>query len=448
MEPESSLQKTYLAILAVSLPLTVSSFAQSTWTGLGGSNWSTAGSWNPGGVPAAGTNVIIASSSTNATIVNSTLTRNGAGNTTITDSGSLTITGNNDSNWDILGGGSTTISGNGKAILAGNATTDGSKNNRFQNRGAFEVSGNGSLSVDGAYFLVGFGGAGAFTQSGGSVEANLRRGFFLSDGASGLGSTYTLSGGSLTVNSHANGLPSDGNFYLRGVFLGKANEGDFVTALANPNQTGDTLLITGGTANFTKSSAGNNAGVLIARNSSLVIEGGNVSFNGYDAFRVGQGLTNTGGNGLGYTPTTGNNNHITVSGGTLDITGGTNLDLGYADNGTLNLSGGVVTLEGLLNLGRSGGSALGSVFHTAGTLFAKDIVHTNGTYTFSGGDIYLNGDRTAIINEAWFDGTSAWDDVVANYDTGLDRTHIFVIPEPGISALGALGVFLLVRRRR
>ncbi|WP_193213893.1 hypothetical protein [Luteolibacter marinus] len=378
-----------IAVLAVTLidPLS----GQSVWTGGVDSAWNNADNWNPAGVPGTATDVVVDSSASHQVDIPV-------------------------GNWSRQGAGTTTISGTGVINLQTGSA-------RFLNWGTFTVAAGGAFNHTGEYFLVGNGGLGSFVQSGGTVTSNHSRGFFLSDNnASQLGTTYTLTGGVLTVNSQA--TYNAGNLVdrrLRSVWFGKGGEG-----AVDASVTGDLFTVNGGTANFTRIHATSTSDVLVSRNSGIAVESGTATFRNYVEFRVGYGMGGT--DNSGTNPAGPNNSHVTVSGGLMNVAGGTPMVLGYADNGSLLVSGGTLALSGEIRLG---GPLAGSGFvvQTGGVITATDVAFIAGFYDFGGGFLRLAGDRTSILEEDWFSTFTAPDTVVADYDPVTDRTTIHVTGE-------------------
>ncbi len=339
----------FAAILVALTPAMPSAAADFTWTGTTSNVANLPANWNTGGIPATvapvgADNILIDVSSPNPTNIPS-------------------------GNWDRRGAGTTTITGTGVV----NANTGSA---RLLNNGVFNLSG-GQLNHAGEYFIVGNGGTGAFTQSGGALTSTHRRGFFLSDGATCLGSTFTLSGGTMNVTS--SGVDSVDR-RLRSVWLGKGGENTVAA-----DATGDTFLVTGGTATFTRTHATNLYDLIVSRNSSLQVQGGTVSFDKYSEFRIGYGFNLD----LGTTPSGATNSNITVSGGTLNVTGGTNVRVGFADPGSILVSAGAFNLSGILSIG-TGGSK-GTLTMSGGTLTETNT----GTDIIGGGN---NGNATVSLS--------------------------------------------------
>lgn len=376
------------ALICASLACLPLAHAASSWTGAVDNNYNTAGNWTPSGTPGTGTDVEILSGTANV------------------PSG----------NWDRRGTGTTTIGGTATVNL--NAGSG-----RLLNWGTFNMSG-GNLNHVGEYFIVGTGGIGTMNHSAGTITSTLSRGFQLSDNAiTQAGSVYNLSGSAvLNVSS----TTTFGDIALRGVWLGKGGE----TATGVGSAAGDVFSATGGSATFTRTGTAP-AEVRISRNAALIVDGGDVNFVNYGEFRVGMGASGS------------TNSRIDVRSGTLDIMGAT-LFLGESDNGLLELSGGTMTLDGLLSLGRSGFGGVGTINMSGGTLIAEDILNPNGTGTvnFTGGVIILEGDATDVFSQSWFHG-------IEGATATFDGTRTLIVPEPSTALLlfGAAGLLGLRRRR-
>lgn len=347
-----------------------------TWLG-NNANYTTGAEWDTGFVPSGTDDVTI-------------------------DSGTATNTGN------LTRNASTTVSG------TGTLTVD---NGRLISGGTLNVSASGTINVTGNYFLVGNTSRGTLNQNGGTVNANVDRGFFLSDNATGAGSAYNLTGGSLNVTSFGSGSNVD----LFAVHLGKGGIGDVFT-------------IDGGTASFTAVTASRN--VWLSRSSTLYLFSGSASFSGYESFTIGR-------NG-----TTGGTSQLIISGGTFDVENLTNsFTLGNSDNGQVILTGGSMDIGNNILLGGAAGVS-GFFSMSGGKLTATDIIAGMGfpLFNFDGGEIFLSGDRRSILDEAWFAEAAG---TAAVYDIGTDETHIYVVPEPSALSLIAVPIALgLVRRKR
>jgi hypothetical protein len=396
-----------LGLVALNLS-TLPVHAASIWTGNVG-DYTTGTNWNPAGVPTASTGIEINSGAA-------------------TNNGNLNRAANS-----LIGGGALIIS-----------------NGRFLNAsgGAATVTiTDGSLQQTGNYFIVGLNNAGTLNQSGGTVTANVDRGFFLSDGGSSSG-TYNLTGGTLNVNM-------SGSYDINNhVFdIGRAGSSDL-------------LHINGGAMTVTNTNpATTDRRLYIKRNSTFQVTSGSAVIDNFRFFIVGRDNPGTTANALFHGGTTtmslsdafvmggGGDAYALVSAGTLAVNrvGGTGGNLWLNDGGTTNSAifeqtGGIVSFEGDILLGRtSTGSA--RYLMGGGTLFANNILTGLGPdseFQFTGGQISLAGDRTSILGESWF---AAVPGTFATYNATLDRT-LLITPEPSVILLSALGLAALITRRR
>ncbi len=91
---------------------------------------------------------------------------------------------------------------------------------------------------------------------------------------------------------------------------------------------------------------------------------------------------------------------------------------------------------------------------SGGTVRVSDITAgANGLFDFSGGEIYLDGDRTGFAAaNAWFNvtGETGGNFYFEKYKSGPDVTRLsYGIPEPATLGLLCLGgAVMAVRRRR
>lgn len=304
----------------------------------------------------------------------------------------------------------TTLSGTGQLSV---------ENGRFISGNTLNISDNAKLMVTGNYFLVGNTSVGILTQTGGAVTANLDRGFFLSDAAAQGGSTYTMLGGTLDVIQ--NGTTIDVNLFA--VHFGKGGAGDIFT-------------IDGGAATFSVTQGSASRNVWMSRSSTFHLVSGSASFSGYENFSIGHA-----GNNVGTT-------QVWIEGGEFEVTNLLNsFTLGEVENGQFTLSGGTVEIAKSIILG--GGAGISGIFSmTGGVLTADDIIAGPGTavFDYDGGEIVLKGDRTSILNEAWFDAVEG---TQAIYDAQANETHVTVVPEPSsLTFLSIPAMLALARRRR
>lgn len=274
------------------------------WTGTTSNVYNINGNWNPtSGNPGTADNVLIDTSATNPTTV---------------------PTGN----WDRSGTGTTTIDGTG-------ALTLGATDVRFYNKGAFNMLGGRFTETNGQYFIVGTGGVGVFTQSGGTVDATLKRGFFLSNADGDSGSVYNLSAGTLSVKSAVDSTVAE---ELRGIWFGKGYNGTST----------DMFNVTGSTATFEKTGSATSH-IQLSGSAELNIASGTVTFDKYTEARIGY-----------LAATADRQAKINVTSGTLNFTnatGSTNVRVGYNDKGLLKVDGGTVNIKGMLSIGTFGNAA-------------------------------------------------------------------------------------------
>lgn len=304
----------------------------------------------------------------------------------------------------------TNLSGTGQLVV---------ENGRFISGSIVNISDSAKLMVTGNYFLVGNTSVGTLTQTGGAVTANLDRGFFLSDAAPQGGSTYLLSGGTLDVVQ--NGGTGDINLFA--VHIGKGGLGDVFT-------------IDGGAATFTVGSGSASRNVWMSRSSTFHLVSGSTSFSGYENFTIGHAGNNAG------------TSHLWIEGGEFEVTNLLNsFTLGEVENGQFTLAGGTVEIAKSIILGGTAGIS-GIFSMTGGLLTADDIIAGPGTavFDYDGGEIVLKGDRTSILNEAWFDAVEG---TQAIYDAQANETHVTVVPEPSsLTFLSIPAMLALARRRR
>ncbi|RYD34454.1 MAG: PEP-CTERM sorting domain-containing protein [Verrucomicrobiaceae bacterium] len=385
------------------------------WLGSNG-NYTTAGNWTPSGNPSATTVVEI--NAGNATY-GGNLTR--SANTVISGSGTLTINGTG-----------RMVNGSGGAA-------------------AISVSGTGGINQNGEYFIVSTNNTGSVTQTGGTVQSTVSRGWFMSD-AAGSSGTYTLSGGALNVST--SGSNSTNSAYA--VHIGK-------------NSGNDLLHINGGTATFTATTTDTRA--YISKGAEMRIDSGSATFNNFRFFIVGRdadvgstsdlavnggslSLTGLAANGA-FVVGGRNDGRVTLNDGSITVSGAA-MWLGDAEasstttiNGSFLQNGGEMTVPTGIILSRALNST-GSYVMTDGILNTSAITigaGSNPLFDFLGGDIYLTGDQRSILGQSWFREV---EDTVATYDSISDKTHIYVVPEPGslILAAAAAGLGVLRRRRK
>lgn len=419
-----------VALLSLTSPV----FA-ATWIGIDNlaNNFNTGANWDTSAVPGNTTPIIIG---TGATVnVNGGLNR--ASSTTL--SGSLTISGNLNNN-----NGSSTSS-------------------------AFTVNSGGSFTQTGGNYFIGAANSGSgtttFTQNGGSVSVTALRGFQLSDGNgstfTGRSAQYTINGGTFTATVANDTIAEIYNGFLAGRAGG-----------TNP----DSFTVAGGTATIQVPVTALARRFTLTNGAAVNVSSGSLSFNGFQAGRLGYDDTNIAGTAgapansaaskvnvsggsltfaMGGTSpffsigtTTGYNGAIEVSGGNLTFSGA-QVILGDVSGGTFTQTAGTVDLTGRNLLLANTLSSIGAYTMSGGSLFAGNILAGAGSaeFNFLGGDIWLNGNQTSLIGNAWFIADP--DSVMADYNSGLDTTHIYLIPEPAAAGLGGIALLtFLIRRRR
>lgn len=330
----------------------------------------------------------------------------------------------------------TTVNGTGTLVVNGRLL------NAQNGAATFNVGGTGAVNQAGNYFIIAQNNTGVFNQTGGSVTANIDRGFFLSDHGGSQG-TYNLSGGSLNVTYTAY---EGTDFHSQ--FLGRGGN--------------DLFHVNGGAATFTSTNSDNRR-IYLLRDSELRIDSGSITFNDFRYFVIGrEGTGNarvTINGGVFNANMIGGISGFIVGGGgeaaTLEINGG---QLNITDNefwigdggakGVVNQTAGDVFVDGFnVVIGRSGDINADEYNMSGGTLAALGIIQggdDTSIFNFSGGLITLTGDQTSLLNEDWFVASNG---AFANYDSLNDLTTI-AVPEPGSLVLLALGGLLGIRRCR
>jgi hypothetical protein len=258
-------------------------------------------------------------------------------------------------------------SGSGIFNQSGSASTVASAENLYVGynataTGSYTLSGSATLSTTGSEFIGGLG-VGSFNQTGGTHMLTSGNNSFLYLGsAPGSTGTYTLSGGSLTIEGYE--------------YLGYNGVGVF-------NQSGGTNSITGGRQLYLGYNAGSTGTYNLSGTGSL-----SCSSNEYIGDSFGAGIFNQSG-GTNTTPViyVGYNGPAT---GTYTLSGGGTLScssaeyVGFDGGGTFNQTGGSNTITagptggGVLYLGVNSNS-LGEYLLSGGTLTAADIIVGGGS---------------------------------------------------------------------
>jgi autotransporter-associated beta strand protein len=375
---------------AATIATSMSLSAQSVWNGATG-NYTDPANWTPAGVPASGTAIEI-------------------------NAGTATNGGN-------LARAATSLVGGGNLVV----------NGRFLNASggpaAFTVA-SGSLTQTGNYFIVGQNNAGTFTQTDGTVNVTVDRGFFISDGG-GQTSSLTVSGGSFSV-AHTGSYNTD----LHNTWIGR-------------NGPNDSILVNGGdfsVANTASPAAGSPGRRFnLTRNGRFQIDSGSATISGMEFIFVGNSL------GAG-------TSRFLVNGGETEVSVSDSFTVGGGQNGLLSVTDGVMdilslgSLGGNLRLDDSAGTRSNNVDQSGGTLTVDANVVINGNaqyfmrggslaaaditagtgvnpkFFYQGGTVTLSGDQTGIVDEPFF---FSYGDVSASYDGNTGTTTLSVTPADG-----------------
>jgi hypothetical protein len=389
-------------------------FAQITWTGAAGDgSWSNPVNWNPGTVPGSAIAGDIADITTSGpsgvtvnydypnsvtlgdVVINLTGGTGGATNTLLMSANYLT------SNYEDVGdSGAGGSNGNGMFTQNGGTNTVNTQLNIADNTtdtGIYNLGGSGSLNAN--FQIVGLGGAGSFNQNGGtntigSAGYNLCLGYDV--GSSG---TYNLNSGAL------NDMPSE---YPE--VVGIYGTGNFYQKEGTTNTVGSELEL----------------GLEAGSHGAYYLSGGVLSTNyvGLSTVLIGYAGTGT----------------FTQTGGTFNVTGTSNIDIGYAPGGSgtyllsagsVNIGSGVVSgLNSNLVVGGSqtfgpGGQGLFKMSGTGSLYVANSIdVYPNSTFisTSSNPIVLGNNFSNESTQSTTFDLSQATVKLVGGY------SHTFVWP--------------------
>lgn len=397
------------------------------WIG-GVGTYSTAAGWSTATVPSATTAVAVSS-----------------GTVTYSDVGTLTTD-------YFTRTAATTISGTGTLNVTNNRVEIANTGNA-----SFSVSGTGGFNqLAGQYFVVAHAGIGNFSQSGGTVSSSVTGGWFLSDNAGSVGN-YNLTGGNLNVT-------------VTGTLAGSANYG----VNLGKNSGSDVLAINGGTANF-RTNGTTDVRTYISNGAILRADSGTATFNQFTFLTVGRAtsattsqvivdggtlsftnMLNNGGTGGGFSIGNGGAGLISVSSGLLNMAASAGVTdyvmVGDGANGAISLTGGAISTNMGIVLSNKTGNT-GTFTMSAGTLTALGISQgagALGAFNFSGGEIFLTGNQTSLLQATWFTGVTG---TTATYDAVSNTTEIYVapVPEPasaaGWIALASLAAAVRWRRR-
>jgi T5SS/PEP-CTERM-associated repeat protein len=426
----------------------------------GSGNWSAAGSWNPGSVPAAGDAVYVAFSDgvnrninydyTGPAVTLYSLTidlTNATGSATTEFSMSANnLTVNGFEQVGNKGVGTFNQSGGNNTINGENGLALGEQSG---SAGTYLLSGTGSLSVTGGNELVGVSGTGVFNQSAGNntVVGGLDLGY--QTGSSG---TYSLSGaGALSVTGAAGaagetiGYNGNGTFtqtggtntasgvlYLgyqagssgtytlsgTGSFSNTGNEYVGYNGTGNFNQSGGTNTIAGGNSLLIGQNTGSMGNYTLSGSGMLSDNGSGTGgeYVGYDApgtfTQTGGTNTISGGFSLLVGAFSGSTGMYSLSGaGTLSVGGGE--WVGYSSTGTFNQSGGTNTLT-------SGSSLLVGGF---GTSTGTYVLSGTGKLSDNGGE-FIGYSSSGTFNQTGGTNTiSSGNSLYLAYNSGSTGTY-------------------------
>jgi hypothetical protein len=290
---------------------------------------------------------------------------------------------------------------------------------------------------------IGFGqggnhtGTSTFTQNGGTVT-------FFSDGgttAGGSGSVnlgngvstgtyaYNLNGGTLTapsISKSAAGANGAFNFnggtlkattstatFMQGLSAANVQNGGAIVDTNGNNITIAQSLLDAGTGGLTKQGSGR-----------LTLSGAN-TYDGVTAISAGS---------LFVTGSLGNSSVTVGTGATVGGNGSLAGSLNFDSGSMLDVSGGTLTVAGLVSFDNFG----------FGNLVGFDVNSVaDGTYTLISG---TNVDFTNVSNFGLSNALSLGGGRSAYFNSG--SLQVVVIPEPSAALMGGLGILALLRRRR
>jgi len=367
-----------------------------TWTGLGGSsNWSNADNWDTAAFPDQNAEALIGGDAAVTYDVSGHFER--SANAALTGNASLSISG--------------------KRFLNGRNAPN-----------TFTVADGASLTHSGEYFIVGTGHPGTMNQTGGTVTVSVNRAFFVADAGGSAGSSYNLTGGTLNVTFTAQ--ESDSHYSLSG------------------NNAFATFDVNGGDATFTAQPQLTDRRFYLKRGSVLQVDSGSLTLNNFKWVSIGRDSSEESAiilNGGAFTLTTRPDGALVVGGqsarGRIEVNGGVftvvspnGLWVGDGANcirGIFEQTGGDVVIEGGDVVMGPAPTAVGSYYQMdGGTLTARNLyLHANADpsvkFIFNAGVITLDGDRTSLVEEAWFQAAPG---TLADYDGVNDVTVISRVP--------------------
>ncbi len=358
--------------------------AQFTWTGAGGNNnWSTPNNWNPVGPPTTGADVVFTTASTPSLNVNATV-------------GTLSKTG----------AGTTTISATGTNALTINTGITKSA---------------GVLNISADIILGSAGEAWSFNGNTNTFSGNISGASFTKTGAGGnlvLSGNNTFAGATVTVNALRATTSAALGTSATTITLAGGNlqlQGGGLTLPVGVVATGSENLNLGGAANSL-------ASLTVASGATVTLTGGGtLSVGTLSGSGTIAGTVTVTGN---LTPGTGGTGTLTT--GALTLNAGTNLNFSFHAPPTTNstTTTGRLTLNGLVNIVNAGGLAIGAypVFTynniTNGNTVALGTVPAGFSYgirattTTGAGTVFIDVGRkpsaaTIVPIAAEYDGTAS-----------------------------------------
>ena len=226
------------------------------------------------------------------------------------------------------------------------------------------------------YFILSLNTDSVYSQTGGTLNASVDRGFFFSDNSAGSG-TYNLTGGTMNVEFVD---PLDGGSRV-----------DWWSNVLGRGSNADYFNIDGGDAVFTvNTSVARDFDIM--KDSVVTIDSGSLILNGFDYLYIGHSYDG--------------NSKVIVNGGELDVNN--QVVIGDSGKGTLSINGGTVNFNaGEGTTGLSSGSGRGTLAQAGGV---ADFNATNivlggssdadkvASYTISGGDAVNIGVLTLKSN--------------------------------------------------
>jgi hypothetical protein len=430
------------------------SAADVQWNNAGGDRlWRNADNWDLDYVPASGDKAAIRDASVSGPIIDGSTTAQ-ANQVVVGDWGSTS------DSLDMTGGSLTT----GAWFILGYGSN---------NDGTFNMSA-GTVNV-GSNLYVGFGGTGTLEMTGGSITVADTFGIAQSGGEGEVElDGGTISSGSFSMTSGAQMEITEGTLIVNGDVTSTINgyiSSGWITAyngtgtvnvdydVTNPGKTtvtgtrepADVEWTNGSGDRLWRNSANwdlgyvptsiDKAGIRNASVSGPIIDGSTTA----QANKVVCGdwgstsdtLDMTGGTLttnewliLGYDSN--NSGTFTMSAGTVNV--GTDLYVGFSGTGTLDITGGTITVTGIFGVAQTGGT--GYVYLDGGTITSNMLHMATGTaMDITAGTLIVNGDITSAINvyisNGWISAYNGTGTVNADYDvTNPGKTTVTGDPTP------------------